>query len=159
MQSSSSQDPPKNKLDYSSIYHVYIRTRSMFLVLFLAFVTTFEAFFVTRYCSLVPWYQLNIGFCSSLFITWDCCYCSPVSDTNCLLLDGSPKRGSTLLVLQSRFGDEPVKLQVICPQLFPKRDCSPKRVERTHSSRRHYVGRGISRYLLRGAIVNRTKCC
>ena len=30
--------------------------------------------------------------------------------------------------LQSRFGDKAAKFQVICPQLPPKRDCSPKRV-------------------------------
>ena len=33
------------------------------------------------------------------------------------------------LELQSRFGDRALKFQVICPQLPPKRDCSPKRVK------------------------------
>ena len=31
----------------------------------------------------------------------------------------------TPLELQSRFGDKTLKFQVICPQLSPKRDCSP----------------------------------
>ena len=35
----------------------------------------------------------------------------------------------TPLKLQCRCGDKPVKFQVICPQLPPKRDCSPKRVK------------------------------
>ena len=39
--------------------------------------------------------------------------------------------GLTLLELQSRFGDTPVKFQVVCPKLSPKRDCSPKRVKST----------------------------
>ena len=34
----------------------------------------------------------------------------------------------TLLELQSRFEDKPLKFQVICIQLSPKRDCSAKRV-------------------------------
>ena len=34
---------------------------------------------------------------------------------------------SALLELRSRIGDNPLKFQVICPQLSPKRDCSPKR--------------------------------
>ena len=34
----------------------------------------------------------------------------------------------TLLEPQSRFGDTPLKFQVVCPQLSPKRDCGPKRV-------------------------------
>ena len=34
----------------------------------------------------------------------------------------------TLSELQSRFGDKPLKFQVICLQLSPKRDCGPKRV-------------------------------
>ena len=34
----------------------------------------------------------------------------------------------TLLELQSRFGDKPLKFQVSCPQLSRKRVCSPKRV-------------------------------
>ena len=33
----------------------------------------------------------------------------------------------TLLGPQSRFGDKALKFQVICPQLSPQRDCSPKR--------------------------------
>ena len=33
------------------------------------------------------------------------------------------------LELQSRFGDTPVKSQVVCPKLSRKRDCSPKRVK------------------------------
>ena len=32
----------------------------------------------------------------------------------------------TLLELQSRFGDKPLKFHVICTQLSPKRDCSAK---------------------------------
>ena len=31
--------------------------------------------------------------------------------------------------LHSRCGDKPLKFQVICPRLSPKRDCSPKRVK------------------------------
>ena len=34
----------------------------------------------------------------------------------------------TLLELQSRLGDKPLKFQVVCLQLSRKRDCSPKRV-------------------------------
>ena len=34
----------------------------------------------------------------------------------------------TLLALQSRLGDTPVKFQVVCLKLSPKRDCSPKKV-------------------------------
>ena len=34
----------------------------------------------------------------------------------------------TLLELQSRLGDTPLKFQAICPQLSPKRDYGPKRV-------------------------------
>ena len=37
----------------------------------------------------------------------------------------------TRLELQSRFGDTPLKFQVICPQLSPKRGCGPKRVKET----------------------------
>ena len=33
----------------------------------------------------------------------------------------------SLLELQSRFGDTPLKFKVVCPELSPKRDCSPKR--------------------------------
>ena len=33
------------------------------------------------------------------------------------------------LELQPRFGDMAVRFQVNCPQLSPKRDCSPKRVK------------------------------
>ena len=36
----------------------------------------------------------------------------------------------TPLELQSRFGDKELKFQVICPQLSPKRGCSPKRANR-----------------------------
>ena len=39
-----------------------------------------------------------------------------------------PEQALTLLEPQSRFGDKPVKYQVFCPQLSPKRDWSPKRV-------------------------------
>ena len=35
----------------------------------------------------------------------------------------------TLLELQYRFGEKALKLQVIFPQLSPKRDCSPKRLD------------------------------
>ena len=35
----------------------------------------------------------------------------------------------TPLELQSRFGDNALKFQVICPQLSPKRDCGPKTVK------------------------------
>ena len=41
----------------------------------------------------------------------------------------------TLLELQSRFGDTPLKFQVVCPQLSPKRDCGPKRVNNSINSR------------------------
>ena len=34
---------------------------------------------------------------------------------------------TTLLELQSRFGDTPLKLRVICPKLSPKRNFGPKR--------------------------------
>ena len=40
---------------------------------------------------------------------------------------------STLLGLPSRFGEKPVKFQVMYPQLPRKRDCSPNRVVRTVS--------------------------
>ena len=33
------------------------------------------------------------------------------------------------LELQSRFGGKPLKIEVICPQLSTKQDCSPKRVQ------------------------------
>ena len=42
----------------------------------------------------------------------------------------------TLLVPQSRFGDTPVKFQVVCPKLSPKQDCSPKRVKEQSRFRR-----------------------
>ena len=42
----------------------------------------------------------------------------------------------TLLELQSRFGDTPLKFQVVCPKLSPKRDCSPKRVKMKNETHR-----------------------
>ena len=65
----------------------------------------------------------------------------PVPDVK----DGAPQRINqnvfvlTLLELQSRFGDTPVKFQVVCPKLSPKRDCSPKRVKRATESWRAYM--------------------
>ena len=38
--------------------------------------------------------------------------------------------GLTPLELQSRLGGKALKFQVICPQLSPNRDCSPKRVKK-----------------------------
>ena len=49
-------------------------------------------------------------------------------DNNARSVRGQPLL--TLLELQSRSGDTPVKFQVICPQLSPKRNCGPKRVKR-----------------------------
>ena len=46
----------------------------------------------------------------------------------------------TPLELQSRFGDNPLKIQVSCPQLSPKRNCSPKRVKCTRTKRVEWHG-------------------
>ena len=35
----------------------------------------------------------------------------------------------TPVELQSRFGGNPFEIQVSCPQLSPKRNCSPKRIK------------------------------
>ena len=39
------------------------------------------------------------------------------------------KNGLSLLELQSRFGYKPLNFQVVCPQLSPKRDWSPKELK------------------------------
>ena len=58
--------------------------------------------------------------------------CSPIRETNYLelwWLVPQTEKQFALLELQSRFGDAPVKFQVVYPKLSPKRDCSPKRVK------------------------------
>ena len=52
----------------------------------------------------------------------------------------------TLLELQSRFGYTQLKFRVICPQLSPKRDRSPKRVNIDLIVNRNY-SRGEQYYL------------
>ena len=56
--------------------------------------------------------------CSSLFLLLLC---------GCL--SGCRTKMLTLSEPQSRFGGKPLKFQVVCPQLSPRRDCSPKRVK------------------------------
>ena len=49
-----------------------------------------------------------------------------VKEQGCVLKAGRTVGGwLSLLKLQSRFGDTPLKFQVIRPQLSPKRDCGP----------------------------------
>ena len=49
----------------------------------------------------------------------------------------------TLLELQYRFGDTPVKFQVVCPKLSPERDCSPQRVKGKNCSQPRYGDKSV----------------
>ena len=48
----------------------------------------------------------------------------------------------TLLELQSHVGDKPLKFQTVCPQLSPKREYGPKRVQLEPSVNRTAVSWG-----------------